>query len=401
MVAGAPIAVIPTPRSAWSQQQVFGLGDPVEEARVLDRPLSAWRPGARLLTDGGDGPLTGPLLLWGADLWVSPRMLRDFEARARALGRQEPVRLVRPLDGPAGMADLLGRLPRSQDGRQLLFDLWYLPEGVSLPRPTPDAPLPPELEVDHGLDIETNTHSVEIEVDRSVDPSRRMALRFAPVAAAPVGHWAELVRANQLAIGTLMLEAGPVVGVGRLLWAALKALVLDWSLNPFRVLARTTRRGRGCIIHPSAVVEGCTLGDGVKIDAHAVVRGCVLGDRVQIGALSVAEYSVFGHDARLQRQATANGSVIYPEARVGGVLQLGVAGRASTLKMGALGTDMNPDGRPVRVMTPEGLRPVDVGYHGVCLGHESFVGANLIIAPGRAIEAGRVVTSESRLVIRK
>jgi NDP-sugar pyrophosphorylase family protein len=195
-----------------------------------------------------------------------------------------------------------------------------------------------------------------------------------------------VLRANLLALGTRVLEHGPLVAVFVLLWAAVRAL----SLNPFRILQKLTRRGRRCWVHPDAVVEGCLLGDDVKIDAGAVLRGCVLGDGAKVGPGVVAEYTVIGQGAELQKQSTAVLSVVYPEARLGGVLQLGLAGRGARLKMGAYCTDMNLQG-PVRVLTPEGLRPVDMGYQGVCLGHGAFVASGVWIAPGRVIEAGRVV----------
>ncbi len=395
MAGRAPIAVIPTPRSRWCGGEVFGLGDPVSEARVLDRPLSQWRPPERLVALSSEGPRSGPLILWGEDLWVSGKMLRVFEAAARAVGGDRPVRLVRPVAGPAAASDPLGRLPRVNGGAAIGFDLWYIPEGVEAPWPDPEG-WPEALEEAVGVDVAARVHEIQIDVDPMVSPTGRMGIAFSDVAAAPVGHWAELTRTNLLAIGAQALEPGALRGALSLAWAALRAV----SLNPHKVLARATRRGRGCWIHPSAVVEGCHLGDRVKVDACAVLRGCVVGDDVKVGALSIAEFSVIGRGAELQRQATANLSVIYPGARIGGLIQLGVAGRGCRHKFGAIGTDMNPVG-PVKVLSPDGLRVVDIGYQGVCLGHEAFIAANLTIAAGRQIEAGRVVLSESRAIIRR
>jgi hypothetical protein len=55
----------------------------------------------------------------------------------------------------------------------------------------------------------------------------------------------------------------------------------------------------------------------------------------------------------------------------------------------------------VRVMTPEGLRGVDMGYQGVCLGHGVFVASGVWIAPGRAIEARRVLLRPEGSVVLK
>ncbi len=269
------------------------------------------------------------------------------------------------------------------------------PSATSVPAWGPEDPLPQPLKEAPFADLQTRVHSLDIDVDRSIDPSGRMSVSFTHVAAAPVGHWVELARANLLALGAEALEAGPVLGLLRLIWAAIRA----FSLNPSRVFHAATQRGRRCRIHPTAVVEGCKLGNDVTIDAGAVLRGCVIGDGARIGPLAAAEWSVIGQGAQLQRRATANLSVIYPEARIGGLLQLSVAGRSVAFKFASASADMNPNGA-VRVLTPDGLRPVDTGYQGICLGHEAFVAANLIVAPGRLIEGGRAVTTESRMIIR-
>lgn len=387
--------VLETPRSRWCQGEVFGLGDPLEEARVLDRPLRAWRhEQARAL----EAPTTlrGPALLVGRDLWVSPGLRRGFLRAARSAGGAAPLRLVRPQGGPAATADPLRRLPRRD--AQILFDLWYLPEGAEVSLDPGQEALPEALEQAAGLDVEATTHEVSTTVDSGMEGAQDTALSItiASVAAAPVGHWVELGRTNLLAIGTRILGAGPVRGVLTLLWAALRAM----SLNPFKILQKTTRRGKNCWIHPQAVVEGCVLGDNVKVDACAVLRGCVLGDNVKVGACAVAEYSVLGEGSELQKQATAVLSVVYPGARIGGLLQLGVAGRGVRQKMGSFGTDMNLHG-VVKVMSPQGLLPVDIGYQGVCLGHGCFVASGVWIAPGRIIEAQRVLLRPEGSVVLK
>lgn len=390
----APVVIIPTPRSRWSGGRVYGLGDPLAEARVLDRPLSQWRAGGRALSPQGES-LQGPLILCGEDLWVSPRMFGGFWRAASRLKVKAPLRLVRPVDGPGGFCDPLGRLARRDEGRRVAFDLWVVPEGVTVPAWSPEGPLPEALSQARGVDVEARQLSHRIEVDRAVAPEGMMEVSFTHSVAAPVGHWVELARTNLLAIGAQALERPMALGCLALGWAVVRAA----SVNPFRVMSRLTRRGRGCTIHPTAVVEGCVLGDHVKVDAGAVLRGCIIGDHAQVEAMALAGFTVLGEGARLQRRASANLAVVYPGARIGGMFQLGVAGRGAAFKYGAIAADMNPSG-PVRVATPDGLIAVDMGYQGICLGHESFVAANLVIAPGRLIEAKRSVVTESRMVVR-
>lgn len=397
---GSAIFVVPTPRSEWTGGEVFGLGDPLEEALVLDRPLSAWRSGPRWKALGASREVRGPALVVGRDLWVSQSMLRAFEKAAQTQAQGAPVRLVRDAEGPGASADPLSRLPRSEDGAAILMDLWYLPAGVSVLVPEDLRAFPEALESASGADVECRTFTRPVDVDRegfAEDTAETtLSVSVADKAAAPVSHWVELLRANLLAIGTEALKKGPLGAILSLLWAAFRAR----SLNPFRVLAKTTRRGRGCVVHPSAVVEGCVLGDGVKIDAGAVVRGCVLGDGAKIGPMGLAEFSVVGAGAEVQKRGTVVLSVVYPGARVGGALQIGLAGRSARLKMGAYATDMNPHG-VVKVKTPGGLSPVDLGYQGVCVGHRAFVASGVWIAPGRALEEERVLLRDPAQIVMK
>jgi hypothetical protein len=383
--------VLPTPRSAWTDGTVFGLGDPLDDALILNRTLADWRGPARLAAESG-AEVQGPAFIWGADVWASPGMLDGMEAAAR--GRSEPVRLMRADDGPGATADPLGRLPR-RDGK-IVFDLWFLPSGVSV---TLGDGVPAALEGAAGIDVETKVHEMDVAADSvsSGSGSDTMKLQFAAVAAAPVAHWVELARANLLALGTQALERGPVVGVVALLWAALRA----GSVNPFRVASRMTTRGKKCLIHPSAVVEACVLGDNVKVDAGAVLRGCVLGDNVKVGPHAFGEFSILGDGAELQKKAICTVTVVYPGARVGGTTQLSVMGRDVRFKLGAFTTDMNPGGSPVRVLTPDGLAAVDFGYLGSCVGHGAFVGSGIWIAPGRAIEAGRLILRDASQMVMK
>ena len=391
MAAGRSATVVwPTPRSEWSSGRVYGLDDPVAEARILNRPLQDWQ-GAPALHEQGAGEVHGPAFVVGQDLWVSSGMYAALERAAE--GAEHIVRLARAIDGPGATADPLGRLPRREG--TILFDLWYVPPGVTLPVGTQ---WPALLQDAPGVDVQTKVHEMNVAVDGvSNQGSTTMSLKFAGVAAAPVSHWVELHRANLLAIGTTALERGPVRGGLGLGWAAIRAL----SINPFKVASRITRRGRNCLIHPSAVVEGCILGDGVKVDAGAVLRGCVVGDEVKVGPLALAEFSVIGDGVELQKQCTATVCVVYPGARVGGVAQLSVIGRDVRFKLGAVTTDMNPGGGEVRVMTPDGLSSLDYGYLGCCLGHRSFIGSGIWIAPGRQIEADRVILRDGEQMVLK
>lgn len=358
-----------TAASRWSSEIVFGLEDPVGDALVLGRPLSA-------ATERAEGRIEGPALILGACTYASPGLAASLE---EASAGQPLVRLARDESGPARFADPLRRLPR-REGR-IVFDAWWLAEGQCI-----------EFDDDTVFDAAPLVEDVITSRDFSLDADPEVVdggtlnLSFVSPLCAPVGHWVELIRTNILAAVAAKMETPPGERALRMLTAPLRAKSFDAN----RLLTAMSTIGPGCDIHPTAWVERSVLGANVEVGPFAVVRNCVVGDNARIDAQAIAELSVVGEHARLQRRCLANMSLVYPHARVGGILQLGLAGEGSALKMFGVGTDMRLDG-PVRVQSPDGLVDVDIAYQGVCIGHGAFVGSGVWIAPGRVIEAGRRV----------
>ncbi len=208
----------------------------------------------------------------------------------------------------------------------------------------------------------------------------------------PTHHWLQLVWANLLGLGPFLwrgLVGRNIIQVaGRAGWAALRA----GSLNPRRVGAKLGRRGSGCHIHPSAVVEGCWLGDDVEIGACAVVRGSVLADGAAVEDLAMVEFSVLAPGARVQRQAMVKFSVLGVNCAAGGVMQLGTLDRNSAVKRTGVLMDMALS-QGVQVRVGGALVPAPLGLAGVCLGEGSVVGAGVQVAPGRAIPADLKIVS--------
>jgi hypothetical protein len=380
MPAPHPVTVFETPRSRWTGGLVHGLGDPLADALVLDTPLSAWRDSP---VEPHPGVLHGPAFLLGADLWVSPDFCQRFMDASQYHAQGKVTRLARDAQGPGRFADPLSRLARSADGSRILFDAWFIPAGCTL-----DASDAAALDAATGVDLVVGAFAMALPADPEVlgGGATELSLMLSRTACSPVSHWVELQRTNLLAL-PVRTHGNRAWGILRYLWAAARA----GTLRPARVSALLNTHGEGCRIHPSAVLEGCRLGNHVEVGPGAVVRGSRLSDGVVVGPQALVDLSVVGRDARIQRRAMVTASVVYPQARVGGVVQLGVCGRNSSNKMFSVGTDMRLGG-PVRVTTPDGLRPVDLGYQGVCFGHDSFVGSGVWIAPGRVIEAGRKIT---------
>ncbi len=218
--------------------------------------------------------------------------------------------------------------------------------------------------------------------------------------AVPVGHWLGWLWANLLALGPwlfgeLLGTFFPAIAL-RYGWAALRAR----SVRPARVGAVLGRRGRGCAVHPSAVVEGSWLGDGVSIGANAVVRGCVLADGAAVEDLALAEGSVLGPGARVLRTGMVKFSVLGARAMAGGDMQLAALDAGASVKLTAALFDQ-AFGQPVQVAFGDARHPAPFGFAGVCVGAGTAVGGGVRVAPGRVLPPGLTILADPDAVVRR
>lgn len=160
--------------------------------------------------------------------------------------------------------------------------------------------------------------------------------------------------------------------------------------EPFGKLATlglkwTNRKGKNCKIHPSAVVEGCILGDNVVIGANAVVRLSVIGSDTHIGDAAVVNYSIVGKDNYVMTGNHLQFSLTYESVfTIHGPYQFSIFGRHSAV-FATINCDIRLDEKTISIPTANGI--VDSKQHllGIAYGHSSKVGASNIIAAGRIV----------------
>ena len=200
----------------------------------------------------------------------------------------------------------------------------------------------------------------------------------------PTWHWSQLLWANLLGLGPFLwrgLLGRNIIEVAfKTSFAALRA----GSVRPLKLGAKLGHRGKGCRIHPSAVVEGCWLGNDVEIGANAVVRGCVLGNGAAVEDLAMVEFSVLDAGARVQRQAMVKFSTLGVGSAVGGLMQLGVLDQNAALKRTGVLMDIS-FGQGVSVNVGDTRYAAPLAMLGCCIGEGSTVGAGVAIAAGRCI----------------
>lgn len=210
-----------------------------------------------------------------------------------------------------------------------------------------------------------------------------------------IEHWTNLWAAN---IATLLAGLARVKNRPKLnlLWLALKAR----SFNQWKVLCKMNKIGAGCDIHPTAYIEGSTIGNNVKIGAMAIIRESVIGDDSYIANNAAVELSVIGAGSVLQGGAIVQYSVLYPGSfTFAKGINASFLGRDTFVGDGATLTDFRFDGAFVTVLKDGKEVDTRNTFLGSCLGHGVYLGSGCIVAPGRTIPNGRrIVPEESRII---
>ena len=153
---------------------------------------------------------------------------------------------------------------------------------------------------------------------------------------------------------------------------------------------------RSALIHPTATVEASIIGKNVTVGAYANVVGSVLGDGVTVEDRANLNYSVLGADTFISKNSTVVASVAFgpTDVCVNGI-QYAVIDEGCGLTSWARPLDARPDG-PVKVQDGERLREAGALPCGVAFGRDAYVGANVLIAPGRALPPKTVLVPKKK-----
>jgi UDP-N-acetylglucosamine diphosphorylase / glucose-1-phosphate thymidylyltransferase / UDP-N-acetylgalactosamine diphosphorylase / glucosamine-1-phosphate N-acetyltransferase / galactosamine-1-phosphate N-acetyltransferase len=351
-------------------------GDRPGEVRVLNRSLAERQREAcepcgveapRSVSDPGE--ITAfPCVVFADHTWFTRTLLEEFLAGARAEGGSRRCAIGASVFVEA--TESLQDLDRLPDGAAA-YDLWYLTAAVDTPSALADLPV---VTIDPKETVEEPR--LPPQFVNEATPSR---VAVTSRGAMHVTHWALIVRVNLAAfVSTLkdLWERRPVYIVLR--------VVFDRLLGRFRRV-RLSRVGKGCEIHPTAVVEGSWLGDNVKVGAGAVIQGCVIGNDAIVEEAAILELTTLGHRTWIGRNTVVFMSVMYDGVFSGHRLtQACLFGHEVCTTGGGYLIDMNFHG-PVKVMKDG--KPVSAGtnFLGVCIGHRVTMGTGLWIHAGREV----------------
>lgn len=171
----------------------------------------------------------------------------------------------------------------------------------------------------------------------------------------------------------------------------LPTVVLAWAVASPRLVGFFNRTGRRCRIHPSAVLEGCVLGDEVEVGAHAYLRGVVVGSGAVIREGSTIQGAVIGPQSYLVRCDVANAYVGARTVVTTSMLFNSLLGDETFIGGGVGFADYVRQGRDIDLRLPSGVESSGQRFLGCSVGDGCFIGAGLLFGPGEAIASGATV----------
>jgi len=260
--------------------------------------------------------------------------------------------------------------------------LYYYPSGVRNTVDFQPITINPD---EHIQELRFPDHMI-IDGKYSITISRKLLIQ--------IEHWTNLWACNLQ--NMLSRLAHLRANRARQLRLALTAL----STNQWKILAQNVDIGQGSDIHPTAYIEDSVVGENVEIGANSVVRGSLIGDNTVLGNNVNVAHSVLGEHCQLWDGVTITYSLLYPGAFVTSpLINCSVLGRNTFLPIGATITDFRFDGQNVIVLKQG--KPYDSGnrFLGACVGHNSYLGSGIVVAPGREIPNNtRIVPNADRVL---
>jgi hypothetical protein len=214
-----------------------------------------------------------------------------------------------------------------------------------------------------------------------------------------VCHWSHILDVHLQALAERWLD----VSVSRVLFYLGRALTA-FSFNKWKIARRLVYKGKGCDIHPSAVVEASILGDRVRIGPHAVVRFSVIGSDVKIDEHSEVLFSAVADRCVCSFRGRINFTVVYPRALVSQpAVQICVVGEGAVHTVGVFPIDMKLDfrrgPRDVPVLHHGRVVPSGKKFLGACIGHGAIVGTGLWLICGIEIPNGAFLVRDPGNVV--
>jgi NDP-sugar pyrophosphorylase family protein len=360
----------------------------VDRARTL-RQVLGQRGALRVVDD--HATIAGPAVVVAGDVWITAQMLRRFVKQARS--QSAPVVL-----GLASMLQqhLFGALQDVDvtDG-VARYDVAFVPRGQSALASalfSAATTVLPVAIVERPMPVPTPPHLLP-----STDP---LAFPLTASVVMRIRHWLHVLRASHLAPQVALFEAArarPLASVVR----AFAGLRVSSTSRMEAWKRQFVFVGKNTFIHKTAVVEASVIGSGCFIGPHAVVLQSVVGHNVRIEQRAHVAQSTLGDGVFVSLNSSLSASAVFAGASpCANGIQACVVGPRVGLTSFARPLDTHGPTGAVRVFDGGKLRDAGPLPCGVCFGADCYVGADVRIAAGRAVPAGRKLFADAATAVR-
>lgn len=236
--------------------------------------------------------------------------------------------------------------------------------------------------------IPATLHQTANELPVRIDQLTDMRIHIVDYYGIHVEHWFDLLTATSLYCREYIADR---LHAFRFVPRRLVSRATSWSW----FTQRSNSIGQRTRIHPTAVVEGCVVGDDVVIGPFAYLRSSVVGNRAVILERSTLAMALVGDGASVMGGGVVNSylgsqTAIFAPALYNVVFGerglLGGAGGFSDFRVGSGTIVANIAGKKV---------DSNQVFLGSAIGDDCFVGTNMIFAPGQTIPDGTKIFDNS------
>jgi len=369
---------------------------------------------ARLAHDAPPPDGNEPTLVLADHTFVSEKALGDFLEQV-AFGRTKPARLalcrtpssdytrpvssvvVEPLDKAGEGARPVGaKGPEAEATERIAYDCFFVPAGA-LPSSSSCGALLDVLRASPRVVVKKREIGIPVRLPLLGDKEKTtMIFPVTSTVCAHVEHWVHVLWLNHLAFGIRWNE----IAREQKLFAFLTAL----KAFPFtreRALRAAVWKGKGVVVHKTAYVEGSILSDGVVVGPRATVRNSILAPGVVVGDHASVLACTLGARAQVTPKTFCVWSTAMEDAVVNNMkMQMSLVGRAASSSLWCGLIDAKFQGA-IEVLHDGKLRSTERSFLGSCLGHGSYVGAKVLIHPGREVPNGAMIAMRHDELIRE
>lgn len=303
----------------------------------------------------------GELVLVEDSIFFTERFLRIFLDQARKQGKPCQCHINAELFNP--VADMTTYM---SGGSEEPIGIFYYPSGVSQTAPCSM----PDL-LDYDITYGDVPYFLFGQPTVSYLCSRSIAIS--------IDNWADVINAN------IYANRKAIADITRTPSKIARGIIRSHSLNKHAILGKNNLIGVGCDIHPSAIIEGCEIGDNVTVMANTHLVASTVGDNAIVGSGSVIQFSSVGASCLLFAP-TLLYSTVYDHSFIGRNMVINsLVGSNVQLSVNTTISDhrMSASTIPIRM----GRRKIPTRYRwlGACFGDGCKVSASVQFMEGLTV----------------